>query len=98
MQVNSTLNGIRRRSLLAIDDNAVSFQQHILQEVGHIFLFFDNAFSDYLTSHGSNIVHIGIPELESGLFLEPFLADQETIDNARAVVGMAVRLRIARAV
>jgi len=86
MKVDCLLDSVRRRCGLAVDEGRVPLEQHLFEEVVHVFLGFDEALRHHLSGNSAHIVQVGIPELGSRLLLEPLLHHQQAEDNASLVL------------
>jgi hypothetical protein len=81
VQIDGFLDGVGGLSGLAVNQNGVTLEQHLFEEVVHIFLGFDNALGHHLASNSAHVVHVGVPELGGGLLLEPLLHHQQTVHH-----------------
>lgn len=85
MQVNSTLNNIRRRALQSILQDAEPLQEHLLEEVVLVLAGLNDALGDDLAGFRSKQVQFRIIHFKLRLVLEPAETDEKTVDNACTV-------------
>lgn len=88
MQVNCLFDNIGRWCLDAIFEGRVTFQKDVVKKIFLIFFLLDDTFCDYLTGGGTEFVKIRVIEFENCLTFEPAEADEETKNDASAVVGV----------
>ena len=61
VQIDGLLDGVGGLSGLAVDQDRVPLEQHLLEEIIHVLLSFDNTLSHHLASDSAHVVHVGVP-------------------------------------
>ena len=92
VQIDGLLDGVGGLSGLAVNQNRVALEQHLFEEVVHVFLGFDNALGHHLACNSAHVVHVGVPELGGGLLRKPLLDHQQTVHHTGGLVAVPTSL------
>lgn len=92
MQVHSSFDRVRRLRLLPVDEDAISLQQQLFQQIRLVLLHLNDLLREHLARGSPRVVHVRVPQLQHRLSSEPAVADEQAVNDTAAVVFSPSRL------